>query len=230
MIEVKEINGQARDTKIPETTAPILEGLIPLKEYEIQGKVYKQRKPCIDQELRIEKKEFQRRLERHQEKYRSKLTNEYSSDSELRKIYKYVSAKDIETYLTTFEKITELELKLAEVKESKDDYEIEKLGKEIDVLRKSQIKMEKFRYKYPGLHTKLMSHLGNLYADNYSLLEQFVMDRNNLRILFDIMLEGKDEINYKPDSEAENEKLDKIGLQILNDFFLSHGKLNQLAN
>ena len=88
--------------------------------------------------------------------------------------------------------------------------------------KKSMAKLENLYKEKPALFAEFMEILTSTVSNIYSAMETFVMNRENLADLFEIMLEGDiSVINLNPDSETEQAELDNAGLLILNDFFLS---------
>jgi hypothetical protein len=166
-----------------------------LNEYEIQGHKFKQRKPCFDFRIRIEKKKFMDRYNNHQSRV-------------LRDIKKYVSDKADE---------------IGEVFTYLSKYEIENLFSADN--KESMTKLENLYKDKPVLFSEFMQILTSTVSNVYSAMETFVMDRKNLADLFEIMLEGDiSVINLNPDSEEEQAELDNMGLLILNDFFLNRNQ------
>jgi hypothetical protein len=167
-----------------------------LKEYEIQGHKFKQRKPCFDYRIRIEKKKFIDRYNSHQKNV-LKDTVKYVIEraKENGELFSYLSKEEIEGLFST------------------DD-------------KNSMAKLENLYEEKPELYIEFMEILTSTVASIYSAMESFVMDRENLADLFGIMLEGDiSAIVLDPDSEAEQAELDNTGLLILNDFFLSRNQL-----
>ena len=163
-----------------------------LREYEIQGHKFKQRKPCFDYRIRIEKKKFMAKYNNHQNRV-LKDTIKYVRDKskEIGEVFTYLSKDEIENLFSTDNK-------------------------------KSMAKLENLCKDKPELFTEFMGILTSTVSGIYSAMEMFVMDRKNLADLFGIMLEGDiSVINLNPDLEEEQTELDNAGLLILNDFFLS---------
>jgi hypothetical protein len=163
-----------------------------LKEYEIQGYKFKQRKPCFDYRIRIEKKKFIDRYNNHQNRVLKDVIK-YVSDkaNEIGEVFKYLSKDEIENLFSVDNK-------------------------------ESMTKLENLHKDKPVLFAEFMGILTSTVTNICSAMETFVMDRENLGDLFEIMLEGDiSAINLNPDSETDQKELDDMGLLILNDFFLS---------
>jgi len=175
------------------TSSPLRD--MELKEYEIQEHKFKQRKPCFDYRIRIEKKKFMDRYNSHQANIlRDTVKNITNNAKETGEVFTYLSKDEIENLFSADNK-------------------------------KSLAKLENLYKDKPELFGEFMKILTSTVSNIYSSMEMFVMDRVNLSELFEIMLDGDISlINLNPDSEAEQAELDNTGLLILNDFFLSRNQ------
>jgi len=169
-----------------------------LREYEIQGYKFKQRKPCFDYRIRIEKKKFLDRYNSHQNSIlKDTIKNITTKSKKIGEVFEYLSKDEIEDLFCTDNK-------------------------------KSMAKLDNLYKDKPELFAEFMEILTSAVSNIYSAMEMFVMNRENLADLFEIMLEGDiSVINLNPDTESEQAELDNTGLLILNDFFLSK---NQYMN
>jgi isopropylmalate/homocitrate/citramalate synthase len=163
-----------------------------LKEYEIQGKKFAQRKPCFDYRIRISKKQLNERFDKIQRKILRGSMKEFKEKSKnLAKIFNTFSSEEIESL---FDKNNPL----------------------------AAVKLECLRKESPDTYYDFLEMLTSISAEVYSAMELFVMDRENLKDLIETMLEGDvSAINLNPEDEVEQKELDTVGLILLNDFFLS---------
>lgn len=171
-------------------TAPLRD--IELKEYEIQGKKFTQKKPCFDYRIRISKKQINERFDKIQRKILRGSMKEFKEKSKnLAKIFNTFTNEEIESL---FDKNNPL----------------------------AAVKLENLRKESPDTYYDFLEMLTSIAAEVYSAMELFVMDRENLKDLLETMLEGDvPAINLNPESEFEQKELDTVGLVLLNDFFLS---------
>jgi hypothetical protein len=169
---------------------------IELKEYEIQGFKFRQKKPCFDYRIRIERKKFNDRYNRHQNNLLKDTINEITCKTEqLKEVFNYIGKDEIEKLFSANNTET---------------------GK----------KLEKLSSEKPELYFEFMKLLSSVTENVYSAMQLFVMDRENLKDLFEIMLDGDISVlNFNPESEEEQAELDNAGITILNDFFLSKNLL-----
>jgi hypothetical protein len=175
------------------SSAPLRD--VQLREYEIQGHKFKQRKPSFDYRIRIEKKKFMDRYNSHQNNVlKETIKNVTGNVKEIGEVFTYLSKDEIENLFSMDNK-------------------------------KSLAKLENLYEDKPESFAEFMEVLTSTVSNIYSAMEMFVMDRENLCDLFEIMLDGDISlINLNPDSEAEQAELDNTGLLILNDFFLSRNR------
>ncbi len=163
-----------------------------LREYEIQGKKFTQKKPCFDYRIRISKKQLNERFDKIQRKILCGSMKEFKEKSKyLAKIFNTFTTEEIESL---FDKNNPL----------------------------AAVKLECLRKESPDTYYDFLEMLTSIAAEVYSAMELFVMDRDNLKDLIETMLEGDvSVINLNPESEADQKELDTVGLVLLNDFFLS---------
>ncbi len=149
-------------------------------------------KPCFDYRIRIEKKKFKERYNKHQ--------SEILHDS-----LKNISDK-IKNMGGVFETLTVDDITALFDKDNSDSIK----------------KLDELKNQHPEQYFEFMGILTKIISKVYSAMELFVMDRENLKDLFEIMLEGNiSVIKLNPDSEEKQKELDETGILMLNDFFLS---------
>jgi hypothetical protein len=172
------------------STGPLRD--IELKEYEIQGFKFRQKKPCFDYRIRIDRKKFNERYSNHQKNLLKDTLKEITvKTNELKEVFKYIGKEEIEMLF------------------SSDNEE-------------ARQKLEILGTEKPEVYKEFMGLLSSVVRNVYSAMELFIMDRENLKDLFEIMLDGDISfINFNPGSEEEQAELDNAGITILNDFFLS---------
>ncbi len=163
-----------------------------LREYQIQGKKFTQKKPCFDYRIRISKKLLNEKFDKIQRKILRGSMKEFKEKSKnLAKIFNIFSSEEIESL---FDKNNPL----------------------------AAVRLECLRKESPDTYYDFLEMLTSIAAEVYSAMELFVMDRGNLKDLIETMLEGDlSDINLNPENEFEQKELDTVGLVLLNDFFLS---------
>lgn len=169
---------------------------IELKTLTIQGKEYKQRKPSFDYRLRELKIRLGHKWNVHYRIFIKDTFGELMEKREsLKKVARAFTPQEIESIFS-----------FDETGERKEFIE----------------KLNKFGAENPDALKDFIETFNIVFADTLTAMELFLINPQNKKDLFSLTLDITDEqlkkINFEPETEEENNELDKAGIEILNFF------------